>query len=69
MKKIKRALLTALAASVLCGCRTAESGRPLYTYERNAVHSVSGRQGICTENGYYWVSGSASLAKYDADGI
>lgn len=28
---------------------------------------VEGRQGICAEKGSYWVSGSASLARYDKD--
>jgi len=28
---------------------------------------VAGRQGICTEGDYYWVSGSTSLTKYDKD--
>ena len=35
-------------------------------YELAEVHPVVGRQGICTEKGYYWVSGSGTLAKYDS---
>ena len=30
------------------------------------VHPVGGRQGICTEDGHYWVSGSGTLEKYDS---
>ena len=37
-----------------------------FRYERKEVHPVTGRQGVCTEDGYYWVSGSGSLAKYDS---
>ena len=36
-------------------------------YEIESVHPVNGRQGICTESGFYWVSGSATLTKYDSD--
>lgn len=36
-------------------------------YELAEVHPVVGRQGICTEKGYYWVSGSGTLAKYDSN--
>lgn len=38
-----------------------------YEYSPAAVHSVNGRQGVCTDGEYYWVSGSASLTKYDRD--
>lgn len=40
---------------------------PRYTYELNSVHQVNGRQGICTDGEYYWVSGSKTLTKYDKD--
>lgn len=33
---------------------------------KNAVE-VKGRQGVCAEGDYFWVSGSATLAKYDKD--
>ena len=36
-------------------------------YTKLDTVEVKGRQGVCSENGFYWVSGSASLAKYDAD--
>ena len=35
--------------------------------ERCFHHKVNGHQGVCTEGGYYWVSGSTSLTKYDED--
>ena len=37
-----------------------------FRYEQTEVHEVGGRQGVCTENGYYWVSGSKTLEKYDS---
>ena len=36
-------------------------------YSLLGAAEVNGRQGVCCENGSYWVSGSASLAKYDED--
>ncbi len=36
-------------------------------YVLESVHDVNGRQGICTDGTYYWVSGSTSLTKYDKD--
>ena len=48
----------------LWGCGKEE--KPAYRYEPLEVHSVAGRQGVCIEGGYYWVSGSASLTKYDS---
>ncbi len=36
-------------------------------YGLNSVHPVAGRQGICAEGNYYWVSGSTTLTKYDRD--
>lgn len=40
---------------------------PKYTYTLNGSHEVKGRQGVCSEGDYYWVSGSTTLAKYDKD--
>ncbi len=60
----KEFMLCSLAASVLlCGCSKAPAA---VRYELAEVHPVAGRQGICTEDGYYWVSGSKTLAKYDS---
>lgn len=38
---------------------------PQYKYALEDVHEVNGRQGVCSEGDYYWVSGSKTLAKYD----
>ncbi|MBR1483521.1 MAG: hypothetical protein IJ598_11220 [Ruminococcus sp.] len=38
---------------------------PRYRYTLDGSHEVNGRQGVCSEGEYYWVSGSATLAKYD----
>jgi len=43
------------------------SPKQVCDYELSDVHAVAGRQGVCTENGYYWVSGSGTLTKYDSD--
>ena len=40
---------------------------PVYEYSLAGSREVEVRQGVCAENGYYWVSGSATLAKYDKD--
>lgn len=56
------AMLLGLAALIIV-CGYAET---VFKYEPAAVHPVAGRQGICTEAGYYWVSGSGTLAKYDS---
>ena len=37
------------------------------SYILNSVHEVGGRQGIACEGDHYWVSGSATLTKYDRD--
>jgi hypothetical protein len=40
---------------------------PAHSYELKDSHEVNGRQGVCAENGTYWVSGSKTLAKYDSN--
>ena len=40
---------------------------PAHAYALTSSVEVTGRQGVCAEGGNYWVSGSASLAKYDKD--
>ena len=50
---------------LLSGC--AKESISSFRYELKEVHRVAGRQGVCTENGYYWVSGSGTLTKYDSD--
>ena len=54
--------LTALVA--LCGCNKTKAA---LQFELKEAHPVAGRQGICTENGCYWVSGSGTLTKYDSN--
>lgn len=70
-KKAFLALLLLIAA-VLSGCgkqkeEIPEGGSDVqgYLYELESVHPVGGRQGICVEGDYYWVSGSTALFKYD----
>ena len=64
IRKITVALLSILTLTGMCGC---SSANPVCDYELSDVHAVAGRQGVCTENGYYWVSGSGTLTKYDSD--
>ena len=40
---------------------------PAHAYTLTGSVEVEGRQGVCAEGGNYWVSGSASLARYDKD--
>lgn len=40
---------------------------PAHTYTLSSVHAVDGRQGVASEGGEYWVSGSATLSHYDAN--
>ena len=48
----------------LCGCT---ANKAAYTFTLQSFHAVDGRQGVCTEDGFYWVSGSATLTKYDSE--
>lgn len=64
-------LFVLLCALILCGCACgktkADAQHPQvgYTYAPKSVHAVNGRQGVCTQGDFYWVSGSATLTKYD----
>jgi hypothetical protein len=49
---------------LLCGCGNTNAA---VTYKLVETHPVGGRQGICTEGGNYWVSGSGKLEKYDSN--
>lgn len=40
---------------------------PANSYVLEDVVEVDGRQGVCAEDGCYWVSGSTTLSKYDAE--
>ncbi len=76
MKKIT--LLSASVLLLICvfGCTAGKENEmdnnrkddvPRRSYELNSVHAVNGRQGICTDGEYYWVSGSTTLTKYDRE--
>ena len=41
--------------------------KPAYYYMPLGAVEVEGRQGVCANEDYYWVSSSRSLAKYDKD--
>lgn len=62
-----------IAVFLLGGCTAPENPSDADTksarnrYELQSVHPVAGRQGVCVEGDYYWVSGSATLTKYDRD--
>lgn len=64
MKRKTVMLLSLFALILLGGCVKAETADQ---YELVEVHPVVGRQGICAEGGYYWVSGSGTLSKYDGN--
>ena len=49
----------------IAGC--GKKVEPALTYTLKDVHRVAGRQGVCVEGGYYWVSGSTTLTKYDSN--
>lgn len=65
-------------APVIWPLPSAQTGRPEentdrllpnYTYELAEVSEVDGRQGIAWADGKYYVSGSTTLSRYDADWI
>lgn len=64
MVKRKVMLLGFIMLIILCGCSKTKA---FVHYKLADVHPVTGRQGICTEGGYYWVSGSGTLTKYDSN--
>lgn len=64
MRKKAVLLFSIIALLVLSACK--KEMKPIYEYKRTDVYPVAGRQGVCAEDGYYWVSGSASLTKYDS---
>ena len=64
MKKAFQALAV-LSALFLLGA--AGEPNPPAEYTLAEVHPVAGRQGVCTEGGVFWVSGSATLTKYDSE--
>jgi hypothetical protein len=64
MKRMIVMLLSLTALVALCGCSKTKAA---LQFELKEAHPVAGRQGICTENGCYWVSGSGTLTKYDSN--
>ena len=48
---------------LLCSCSNSKS----YTYKLANTYEVNGRQGICIQDDFYYVSGSKTLSKYDKD--
>ncbi|MBO4919682.1 MAG: hypothetical protein J5365_05945 [Erysipelotrichaceae bacterium] len=76
MKRIITVLLNIVLLFCVFGCTTGKEDEmenrwkdyvPRQNYELNSVHAVNGRQGICTDGEYYWVSGSTTLTKYDKE--
>jgi hypothetical protein len=43
--------------------------RPLYHYQLKRIFEVDGRQGIATDEDFYYVSGSKALYKYSKHGV
>lgn len=60
-------LLIAVAVCLLAVPASAETIGAVKAggYELTSVHRVNGRQGVCVEGDYFWVSGSTTLTKYD----
>ena len=53
------------ALLLLVGCSKKSSTQ--HTYTLHSSHEVRGRQGVCQQDGYYYVSGSTTLTKYDSN--
>ena len=64
MRKKTIIAISLISLLFLYGCGS--EAKEAFKYDLVEVHPVSGRQGICTEGGYYWVSGSGTLEKYDS---
>lgn len=58
-------VLMILCIVFLVACSSNQSSK--HTFTLNTSHPVNGRQGICQENGFYYVSGSTTLTKYDSN--
>lgn len=75
IRKLKRtagftAMLVLILSPGSCTGNTAKADTPesaAYAYVPASVHQVNGRQGVCAEGGHYWVSGSATLTRYDSN--
>lgn len=64
MRKIFIIIIICLITFIACGCDKKDNR---ISYNLNTIYSVNGRQGVCTDGEYYWVSGSTTLTKYDKD--
>ena len=62
MRKITFTAVCITATLILTSCAA-----KLPEFTQDSVVEVTGRQGVCAEGDYYWVSGSKTLAKYDRD--
>lgn len=80
MKQKAGLILVAMLALLLYGCgnaavspnqtaqlesTAAEQSKPKHQYVLNDIRQVNGRQGVCVEGDFCWVSGSTTLTKYD----
>lgn len=63
MKRRSLFLVLVMGALLLAGCKGASGSQNQYVLKDS--HQVRGRQGVCVEGDYYWVSGSTTLTKYD----
>ena len=63
MRKTLIPAVLVTASLLLTSCNLAK--HPEFTVSTSV--EVTGRQGVCAEGDYYWVSGSKTLAKYDRD--
>lgn len=64
MNRLPLILFCLILTLVLGGC--SDPLQSASKYQLKEVHPVAGRQGVCTEKGAYWVSGSDTLTKYDS---
>lgn len=62
MRKITFTAVCITATLILTSCAS-----KLPEFTQDSVIEVTGRQGVCAEGDYYWVSGSKTLAKYDLE--
>jgi hypothetical protein len=58
MLKKSLIIFSIIALILLYGCGET---KPAFKYKLVAVHPAAGRQGVCTEGGYYRVSGSGPV--------
>ena len=64
---MKKVMMVLACLFLTCCSNNQKDDIPMRNYELLSVHQVNGRQGICTDGEYFWVSGSTTLTKYDRD--